>query len=884
MFHPNRFSLACGTAAVSVMVPVQAQAQQRDFNIPAQNANRAFTEFAQQAQVKIVAPGESLRGVRTRPVRGRIDVAEALAKLLDGTKLTASRNSSGVYIVKRVQLASAPEPAIADDGELQGRRTAQGVSNGQAASTEAHSEGQVEEIVVTANKRAENIQNVPITITAVNGERLESIGVTNTQDLARVVPGVQVQMTAGGGTNVHLRGVGTTSVTEGAENSVATYVDNVYILSLSGALVQLNNIQQIEVLKGPQGTLFGRNATGGVINIRTRDPRHEPGGELTVSYGNYDTVSGKAYLTAGIAENLAADIAGFVSLQGDGWGKNLFNGKDANRVDEYAVRSKWLFEPGDRDQFRLIGDYSVQKGNRVVSSAPLKGTATNYGPGDITAADRAARVGLDGNPTTDALAFQGLINAFIASGGALGLAPFAVVGDPYVFEGGFFDIDTAIQPHYKLRNGGASLQWDHDFDGLKLTSITAYRRTLQSLISSNQPVPAFRGVVDWHTRDTQFSQELQLSSANGARIPWVAGLYYLKGKGGYLQFHIRGTPLTPLDTLGFRSFVSTESGAAFGQVTVPLWSGSHLTGGLRYTIEQRAVEGETILEFLPEFGGATLVTGATKAHKTFRKLTWRIALDQQLTADILGYASYNRGFKSGVFNSVPASGDPIEPEVLDAFEIGLKTDLLDRKLRLNVAAFYYDYKNIQVSILTPVTAILDNGAGARAYGLDIDLTAKIGRHFTLFGGANLMHSEFTSYPEAGFFVPQPASAGGGTVGSIGSAKGNKLPYAPDLSFNVGGNYTAPIGDGEMSLNINYNYSGKWFAGPDNILSQGAYSLVDGSATYTFPGDQLNIGIWARNITNERYHAYLAAGGNPGGQQGGIGGAPRTYGVKAGYKF
>ncbi|HJQ17172.1 MAG TPA: TonB-dependent receptor [Allosphingosinicella sp.] len=736
-----------------------------------------------------------------------------------------------------------------------------GAAWAQAPSTA--NEDRVEEIVVTANKRSENIQKVPIAITAVTGKRLEAVGITSTQDLAQVVPGLTIQNSLSG-TQAHLRGVGTTALSAGTENSVATYVDGVYIISLSGALVQLNNIEQVEVLKGPQGTLFGRNATGGVINIRTRDPKHEPSGDFNVRYGNYQTLAAQGYLTGGLSDSLAADIAGFVSLQNKGWGKNLFNGKDVNKMDQYAVRSKWLFEPGDADQFRLIGDYSVLKGNSFNSFSLLKGTYDNYGPGNTLAGARPD------------------LAPYVASGA---LAPFAEVGDPFPATGGFYDINVFDQPQYKYRTGGASLQWDHRFgDDLKLTSITAYRRARQHINWDSVPVPAFRGNVDWDEKESQFSQELQLGSTAGASIQWVAGLYYLKGKASYLHFDIKGTPFAPLDTLQFHSFTHVESGAAFGQVTAPLWSGGHVTAGLRYTVEEHGVTGDTTLIFP---GGFTIPIPAADRKKTFRRLTWRISVDQQLTPDILGYASYNRGFKSGLFNSIPPGGEPIDPEILDAYEAGLKTQLADGHLRFNIAAFYYKYKNLQVTVFTSTSALLQNGAGAEVYGTDFDFTGKIGPNITVYGGASIMHSEFTSYPGAGFFILQPLSAGGGTVQEtrlpIG-AKGNKLPYAPDFTFNLGANYVVPVGSGKLELNANYSYLGRWYNNGDNLLSQSGYGLLDGSINYSFGDSGFSVGVWARNIADKKYYLFLASQANPGGHQQGLPGAPRTFGGTVGYKF
>ena len=744
-------------------------------------------------------------------------------------------------------------------------------ASGPSGGTSGQGANQIEEIVVTANKRAENLQDVPIAISAVTSARLEAVGITNTADIASVVPSLTI-VTGIGGTQAHLRGIGTSAVGPAIENSVATYVDNVYIFSVSGALVQLNNIAQVEVIKGPQGTLFGRNSTGGVVNVRTRDPSHDPSGKFTLGYGNYDTFTGKAYLTAGLTEDLAADIAGFISLQGEGWGKNLFNGRDVEKQDQYAVRSKWLYEPGDRDKFRLIADYSELNGSQFTNTHVIDGSVVNYGPGNTLAGNRP-----DLAPYVGFAAGQ--------------LPPFVQVGDPYTFTGGFYDVDTARQPRYLFRQGGVSLQWDHEFDSVKLTSITAHRETHSETNFTSIPVPADRVGASFTRKERQFSQELQLTSLPSSDIQWVVGLYYLNARAGFQPLIISGNALAPLEYLEFGTKATVESGAAFGQATLPLWTGGHLTGGLRYTIEERGFSGYSAAKFLPVvpppfpafLAGVLNVTRPPLDQTNFRKLTWRLALDQELAPDITGYASYNRGFKSGVYNSRP--GEPVaEPEVLDAYEVGLKMEFLDHSVRLNVSGFYYDYKNIQVTVFSQFTSLLENGAAARLYGLDLDLTARIGPYLTLNGGLGLVDSAFKSYPAAGFFTPVPGSGGGGTVKTIGSAKGNSLPYASDVTFNVGANYSVPLGGGTADVNLNYSYASKFYSGPDNILTEPSRGLLDASVNYTLPGDGLIIGLWARNITKEKYHTFLVAGGNPGGYQDGSVGAPRTYGVRFGYEF
>jgi len=199
--------------------------------------------------------------------------------------------------------------------------------------------GGLQEVVLTANKRRENIQDVPIAIAAISESDLAAHGVQNTLDVAAAIPGLTMQGSMNG-LQAHLRGVGTTAIAAGEENSIATYLDGVYIANLSGGLLQLNDIQAVEIDKGPQGTLFGRNATGGVISITTKDPQHEFAGIGSISYGNYQTAQGSLYVTDGIAQNLAADLSAYISNQNQGYGINLFNGEEVNRQQDLAFRSK----------------------------------------------------------------------------------------------------------------------------------------------------------------------------------------------------------------------------------------------------------------------------------------------------------------------------------------------------------------------------------------------------------------------------------------------------------------------------------------------------------------------------------------------------------------
>lgn len=736
------------------------------------------------------------------------------------------------------------------------------------SSSQAENHG-LDEIVVTANRREENLQNVPIAVTAVSSQRLEAMGITSTDDLDQVVSGLDIYTNISG-TRIVLRGIGATASGAGTENSVATYIDGVYLLSPNAALVQLSNIAQVDVLKGPQGTLFGRNATGGVISIRTHDPHAQPGGDFSIRYGNYDTVTAKGYLTGAITKNVAADIAGFFSRQGKGYGTNLFTGNDINKTDEYSVRSKWLLTPSERDKIRLIGDYSRVSGPSFTSML-VPGTTQNYGPGDTLAIERS-----------DLLPYI----SFSPSDGKP-LQPFTEVGNPFTYNGRFYDAVLTSDPKFRNQSWGVSAQWDHEFDSLRLMSLTAYREgNFHNTFDFIHGAPRQHGEFTYH--DRQFTQELQLGSATGARVAWVAGIYYISGRSRDFPFTLTGTLVEPFERIIFDADARTRSIAGFAQGTIPLWSGGRLTAGARYTVERKEMMGDITLQFPAVFGIPDLTSSLTDARKTFRKPTWRIALDQELGSNILGYVSYNRGFKSGLFNALPPGGPDvkaIDPEIVDAFEAGLKTELLDRRLRLNLAAFLMAYKDIQV-ITSPnnLAAVLQNAAGARIYGLDVDLTGRIGRYLTLSGAATLMHAEFTSYENADFILPLPASAGGGGLRTIGSATGNRIPHAPDFSFNFGADYSRPIGAGEIMINLSYSYTDKWFNDASNLLPQKSYGLISGSATYTFARNHFEIGIWAKNLTNERYYLSKSLTGNPGGSNFGQPGEPRTFGGMVGFTF
>ncbi len=692
------------------------------------------------------------------------------------------------------------------------------------AQTNAAQEGGLGDIVVTAQRRSENLQAVPITISAFSGERLERAGVTSTLDVPTLVPGLSYSQSVGLGTP-YIRGVGTRANGPGAENSVALYVDDVYQPFKGAAVQNLSDISRIEVLKGPQGTLFGRNATGGLLNIITADPQHTLSGKMQVGYGNYNTVSGMAYVTGGIAADLAISASAFVNDQLDGFGHNLTTGRDLNSERDYGFRGKVLYNPGST-RITLSGDWSSYDTTIGLSYRPVYGIKPTYGP---------------------------------------------------LFTGGPFDTVGTFVPAFNSTNWGVSAKVEQNLGAVLLTSITAYREDqyVLKLDQDVEPIDFLTTVQDIHEHAT--SEELRLSGGRHAGLQWQVGtfLYFADGA--------QTTTSTGLSqsAAGRGSQVAlgdqkTDSYAAYAQATQALGGATRITLGGRYTYEKRRLTGN-IQQFILD--GTQRVLLPTSKDASFKAPSWRVSIDHDVTDEILAYASYNRGFKSGGFNPGNLAGPAVQPEKLDAFEVGLKTQEFNRHLRLNVAGFYYTYQQIQLNNYVLGVQNLVNAAAARIYGVDIDTESRITERLRIVAGAELLSAKFTSYPNAPGVAPLPS--GGNSITIIPNAQGNDLPLAAGFTGNVTLDYTVPLSKGAVNLSANGSYNSGFATEGNNALRQGGYALLNARIAWNAPDEKLQLAVWGRNLTDTRYSNTLTAQA--------IGSvvslsAPRTYGVTAQMKF
>ena len=702
----------------------------------------------------------------------------------------------------------------------------------------------VEDIVVTAQRRSERLQNVPIAVSAASAARLEAAGVANTQELAILTPGLSAPQTAGFA-QPHIRGVGSSTAGAGLEQPVATYVDGVYIAAAPASLLTLNNVDRVEVLKGPQGTLFGRNATGGLIQVITRDPGDRPTAAFNLSYANYADVTADTYLGGGIARDLTADLAVRYEHQDRGWGRNLATGNYTGDLDhDFAARTKLLFTPGPDTRIRLSLDYEDRNSRREAQHLDPQ--------------------------------YPGTFNN-------------AVFGGPFPM-GNRYDVDTDRDQSNQLKGGGAALQVNQDIGPVAIQSITAYRRSdLTILLDTDQtPLPILN--VAATSRAEQFSQELQVSSKSPGRLKWVAGLFYFHADDRWAPFQVifGPSPISPVPnvpvTLEERDRQRTDSIAGYAQATYELLPATNLTLGGRFTYERKRADGVTNL-VVAGFPAATTPVPTPglgiPSHISFNRFSYRVALDHRFGPDILGYVSYNTGFKSGGYNLAVADNPPYRPETIGAAEVGLKTELFNRRVRLNTSAFRYDYKNIQVGRFIGGTEAIYNGARAHVYGVDLDGELALARGLSLTGGLSYLHARFTSFPNADIIVPIPGFPP--NLGAVvpGSAKGRALPFSPNFTFNVGGDYKVEVPIGTLALNATYFRTGRFFAAPDNVGFQRAYDLVNAAVTWTDRSGRLSLKVWGKNLGNTAYVTSLVEA-----NQGLIDsiGAPRTYGVTAGFKF
>ena len=746
------------------------------------------------------------------------------------------RNSVRVHLGISVLALAVGSPALAQTATAENAQSTE-------AEEAASSGGQLEDIIVTAQRRDQQQQDVPIAISTVTASIAERANVATTEALTQLVPSLQFSRQTSNGGAPFVRGVGSGAASAGAEPPVAVYVDDVYIGSPSSTTTSLNNIERVEVLKGPQGTLFGRNATGGVVSIRTKRPSHDQAFDLSVGYGSYDTIDANLYATGGLSDTVAINLAATYHDQQDGYGLNINTGEDVYKTRSRSVRSSLLWQPSDRTSLFLSGDYADEEGDMGLNVTILPGT--------------------------------------IASGGQ---------GFPGRYRATQVPSDTSDSNQF-----GFSGRLDQDFDFARFVSISAYREAVNNFAIDNDGSVTDILRSEVHNETKTFSQEFQLLAPAGQPLQWILGLYYYQAKAGFLP--LRASGLLQAGTGGFNELVSVQklnTYAGFGEVNFEVLPDTKLTLGVRYT------DDHFNLEATRTNAAGAIIVGPIEASDSFDKFTYRAVLDHHLSQDVMAYASYSRGFKSGGYNvqtptitvgGVAQVAPPVAPEVLDAFEVGLKTELFGKRLRLNSALFYYSYDNMQVTVVGNGISTVLNAASSTIKGIDVDFDAVPVHNLRLSGGVTFLDATFDSFPNGPFLVPNPGtctptphSTGAPTGGNLtcqADLAGFRTPRSPKFTGSLNATYTWPTSIGDIALTGSLYHNSGFVWDPDNRVRQPDYTLLGTTLSWTSLDGKYEARIWGRNLANEYYFNYLSDSGT---RDSGQPAMPRTFGVAFGVHF
>ncbi|MDP3853286.1 TonB-dependent receptor [Phenylobacterium sp.] len=672
----------------------------------------------------------------------------------------------------------------------------------------------VEELVVTARRRDENLKDVPVAVTAVTAERLERTGAVDLTVMQQTTPNLTVQVARGSNSTLisFIRGVGQQDPLWGFEPGVGLYIDDVYVARPQAAVLDVFDIERIEVLRGPQGTLYGRNTIGGAIKYVTAKIQGEPEMKFKGAFGSYGQRDFVASAKGKVSDTLGLGLT-WAKFDRDGYGSNLNTGAEHYNKDVGAARATAEWEPTENLFFRLSGDIVQDKSNPR-----------------------------HGHRETQALSAAGVP---IAGG-----APPSDVYDTYAGAGDVNRVETR----------GVSLlgQWNVS-DVLTFKSITAYRagETLGPIDFDELPAK----ILDIPARysDHQFSQELQMLYT-GERLQAVAGLFYLNATAAGAFDTVLSQANLTIATAGH---VDTKSWSAFADVSYDLTDALTLSVGGRWTKDEKTgqVYRQNFTGLIsPQFGNPTAIPGLVRSNysntKDFEKFTPRVSLRYEFNSELTGYVSYSQGFKSGGFDMrsdlvlTPTSINGYEPETVDSYEAGLKGYFFDRRLSLASAVFYGKYQDQQITQQTPVGASIAsqvlNVGESHMSGFELEGVAAFTSNLSANFSLGYIKAEFDEYKALDLTVAPPV------VRDFSNAR--VFQNTPEWNGSFGLTYVHDLGDhGKLTFSPNAAYRSDFnmFEIP-SPLDQKAYWLTNASLVWSSVDDRYTVGLHGKNLSDERY--------------------------------
>jgi iron complex outermembrane receptor protein len=742
-----------------------------------------------------------------------------------------------------------------------------------ATKEESTTEGQLETVVVTASKRAEKVQDVPIPITAVTGETVRDKNITSSADIERLAPNLSAQSSGNTGGRSgkprwFLRGIGTNDPNANQEGPLAIYVDEVVVGLQGDQSFPLFDLDRVEVLRGPQGTLWGKNNTGGAIHYVSRKPTFDNGGYTKLGVGDYGSRLTEAAVGGTLVPEKLAGRAAIYYEKGEGWAENVITGTTGPRFEDFTGRFQLFGNLSDSlDALLILNLRKLNSGNtpNYIVGATSVNNVTTPNPG-------------------------GGIN----QGGRTYLPPYG--DDPDATSDFFSTLANTSNNWY-----GTTLKLNWYLGENTLTSITGLNKgNGDTWLTPQIPIGTTldRTASDGDTSSNQFTQEVRLSSPTDRALSWIAGAYY---------YDLQADSAT--DTLRYRSGTTQEqftvtswdqdakSAALFGNLKYRFTDQAAVTFGLRQTWESKDITETTLTAtdtpgnqsvVIIGPGGVNDVRGSgvvppleLSTDASWTKTTWDITPEYRFSDDILGYIRVATGFRSGGFNQSIVRGEIIEtdPETLTDYEIGLKTSWLDGRLTANVSAFYYDIKNLQLNIQqqvpgTTITSTAGSSDG-NVKGVEFEVEALPLENWRLAASLGLLESEYTNF----VYTVGPTTL---------DASGNEFYRTPETSFRLDTDYRIRLGDfGQLLLGTDWSYRSHIYhnATVQNDPVQETPDYWNGNArvSYFTPDNQLQLTGFVKNVTDQSNKVLSQIVNQRGVYPTGYV-APRTYGVQVTYNF
>ncbi|MEN0048443.1 MAG: TonB-dependent receptor [Bacteroidota bacterium] len=714
------------------------------------------------------------------------------------------------------------------------------------------------EVTVSARRIKENLQDVPIAVSSFSAQSIKSKGVENIAELGDFAPNVELEFTApiSGSSSAlvsFIRGIGQSDYSAASEAGVGLYIDGVYYARNIGGVIDLLDIERVELLKGPQGTLFGRNTIGGAINVVTQKPSDEFGVRGEMTFGGFNQFNIRTTIDMPISDKLFTSVA--IS--------------DKNQ-DGYVIRTPYDgSQNGDLTRVGLGELAELTTGNDLgnVNNSTIRGKLAWYPNDDFSAIVTAdyTRIRENGAPNTileifgheDPSSLAALYNAAIAGQAPIPIEGIGPLTDPTrtPYDERFKPDDPFIQ--YGTAPSGtvvdaygltATLRYDLS-RSILLKSITSYR-DLSSLFGEDADFSPL--IIDHHIfemNQDQFTQELQFSGKFD-KLEWVGGLFYFQEDG----FLLNNVPLAGgLLQFSGGEFINTKSYAAYGQSSFDISNKLSVTAGARYTIDNKSFEGTekelnnfyiksgTSIEVFPDPNDTRRVYPVGVFEDTFTSFDFRLGANYKPTNKILIYASYATGFKSGGWTTrltAPVTEVPrFDPEEASTIEVGFKSEFNDR-LRLNIAGFYTDYTNLQIVVQRAVSPTVENAAEATIAGFEADLHFVASKNFSLAASLGLLEGEYTRVDEGAAITTE-----------------SELVNAPNVSASLSADWITPVfNDASLTWHADYIYKGQTFNNAENTpsLVQDPYGILNASVTYKKTDSNWSVILGAKNITNELY--------------------------------